>query len=85
MGTKTENNHYAAMSKKQICFQQRAEGAKLIRDKADCLRCEYKDGIIRLDDGSNRHSTSSSDDERNKKVTSGLWCSPYCTIVEIVL
>jgi ABC-type transport system involved in Fe-S cluster assembly fused permease/ATPase subunit len=61
------NGHYAAMWKKQIRAQRAAEQAKVLKDKADRLRRESKDGNIGLDDGSSSHSNSSSDDERNKK------------------
>lgn len=60
------NGHYAAMWKKQIRAQRAAEQAKALKDKADRLRRESKDGSIGLDDGSSSHSASSSDDERNK-------------------
>ncbi|KAF2010607.1 hypothetical protein BU24DRAFT_61629 [Aaosphaeria arxii CBS 175.79] len=63
-----KNGHYAAMWKKQIRAQRAAEQAKILKDKADRLRRESKDGNINLDDGSSSHSNSSSDDERAKKV-----------------
>jgi ABC-type transport system involved in Fe-S cluster assembly fused permease/ATPase subunit len=73
-----KNGHYAAMWKKQIRAQRAAEQAKVLKDKADRLRRESKDGNIRLDDGSSSHSTSSSDDERNKKSKSaGILSSSY--------
>lgn len=62
-----KNGHYAAMWKKQIRAQRAAEQAKVLKDKADRLRRESKDGNINLDDGSSSHSNSSSDDERAKK------------------
>lgn len=62
-----KNGHYAAMWKKQIRAQRAAEQAKLLKDKADRLRRESKDGTLGLDDGSSSHSNSSSDDERMKK------------------
>ncbi|KAJ4363997.1 ATP-binding cassette-type vacuolar membrane transporter Hmt1 [Neocucurbitaria cava] len=65
------NGHYAAMWKKQIRAQRAAEQAKVLKDKADRLRRESKDGTIGLDDGSSSHSASSSDDERAKKLRSG--------------
>lgn len=62
-----KNGHYASMWKKQIRAQRAAEQAKLLKDKADRLRRESKDGTIGLDDGSSSHSNSSSDDENAKK------------------
>ena len=62
-----KNGHYAAMWKKQIRAQRAAEQAKVLKDKADRLRRESKDGNIGLDDESSSHSNSSSDDERMKK------------------
>jgi ABC-type transport system involved in Fe-S cluster assembly fused permease/ATPase subunit len=66
-----KNGHYAAMWKKQIRAQRAAEQAKILKDKADRLRRESKDGDINMDtsDGSSSHSgsTSSSDDERLQK------------------
>lgn len=62
-----KNGHYAAMWKKQIRAQRAAEQAKVLKDKADRLRRESKDGTIALDDESSSHSNSSSDDERMKK------------------
>lgn len=61
------NGQYAAMWKKQIRAQRAAEQAKVLKDKADRLRRESKDG--QLDDGSSSHSSSSSsssDDERTR-------------------
>ncbi|KAF2186780.1 vacuolar ABC heavy metal transporter-like protein [Zopfia rhizophila CBS 207.26] len=66
-----KNGHYAAMWKKQIRAQRAAEQAKLLKDKADRLRRESKDGTIGMDDGSSSHSNSSSDDEKTKKTRSG--------------
>ena len=63
-----KNGHYSAMWKKQIRAQRAAEQAKVLKDKADRLRRESKDGSLGLDDGSSSHSNSSSDDERAKKV-----------------
>ncbi|KAK7178845.1 hypothetical protein DPSP01_000953 [Paraphaeosphaeria sporulosa] len=62
-----KNGHYAAMWKKQIRAQRAAEQAKMLKDKADRLRRESKDGNIGLGDDSSSHSASSSDDERMKK------------------
>ncbi|KAJ4351850.1 ATP-binding cassette-type vacuolar membrane transporter Hmt1 [Didymosphaeria variabile] len=62
-----KNGHYAAMWKKQIRAQRAAEQAKALKDKADRLRRESKDGNIGLGDDSSSHSASSSDDERMKK------------------
>jgi ABC-type multidrug transport system ATPase subunit len=62
-----ENGHYAAMWKKQIRAQRAAEQAQLLKDKADRLRRESKDGNFKMDDESSSHSNSSSDDERIKK------------------
>jgi ABC-type transport system involved in Fe-S cluster assembly fused permease/ATPase subunit len=62
-----KNGHYAAMWKKQIRAQRAAEQAKMLKDKADRLRRESKDGNIGLGDDSSSHSASSSDDERIKK------------------
>ncbi|RAR09324.1 heavy metal tolerance protein precursor [Stemphylium lycopersici] len=59
------NGHYAAMWKKQIRAQRAAEQAQYLKDKADRLRRESKDGSIGLEDGSSSHS--SSDDETAKK------------------
>ncbi|KAH7347047.1 hypothetical protein BKA66DRAFT_432964 [Pyrenochaeta sp. MPI-SDFR-AT-0127] len=70
-GLLDRNGHYAAMWKKQIRAQRAAEQAKVLKDKADRLRRESKDGTIGLDDGSSSHSASSSDDERNKRMRSG--------------
>jgi len=58
-----ENGHYAAMWKKQIRAQRAAEQAQLLKDKADRLRRESKDGNFELND---EHSSSSSDDETIK-------------------
>jgi ABC-type transport system involved in Fe-S cluster assembly fused permease/ATPase subunit len=69
------NGHYAAMWKKQIRAQRAAEQAKVLKDKADRLRRESKDGTLGIDDGSSSHSNSSSDDERNKKMKSGAIAS----------
>ena len=64
--------HYAAMWKKQIRAQRAAEQAKVLKDKADRLRRESKDGNIRMDDASSSHSsTPSSEDERTKKTRNG--------------
>jgi len=63
-----KNGHYAAMWKKQIRAQRAAEQAKMLKDKADRLRRESKDGSLGLDDDSSSHSASSSDDERMKKL-----------------
>ncbi|KAF2274310.1 uncharacterized protein EI97DRAFT_125583 [Westerdykella ornata] len=67
-----KNGHYAAMWKKQIRAQRAAEQAKILKDKADRLRRESKDGTIGSDDGSSSpdSSTSSSDDEQGKKARS---------------
>ncbi|KAF2737678.1 vacuolar ABC heavy metal transporter-like protein [Polyplosphaeria fusca] len=65
------NGHYAAMWKKQIRAQRAAEQAKLLKDKADRLRRESKDGSLGLDDGSSSHSSSSSDDENARKSRNG--------------
>jgi ABC-type transport system involved in Fe-S cluster assembly fused permease/ATPase subunit len=65
-----KNGHYAAMWKKQIRAQRAAEQAQKLKDKADRLRRESKDGTIGIDDDSIRsHSSSSgsSEDERTKK------------------
>lgn len=62
-----KNGHYAAMWKKQIRAQRAAEQAKMLKDKADRLRRESKDGNIGLGDDSSSHSASSSDDERMKR------------------
>lgn len=59
------NGHYAAMWKKQIRAQRAAEQAQYLKDKADRLRRESKDGNIGLEDGSSSHS--SSDDENAKR------------------
>ncbi|KAF2654985.1 hypothetical protein K491DRAFT_599724 [Lophiostoma macrostomum CBS 122681] len=59
--------HYAAMWRKQIRAQRAAEQAKVLKDKADRLRRESKDGNIGLDDASSSHSDPSSEDERAKK------------------
>lgn len=66
-GLLESNGHYAAMWKKQIRAQRAAEQAKMLKDKADRLRRESKDGNIGLGDDSSSHSASSSDDERMKK------------------
>ncbi|KAF2708181.1 hypothetical protein K504DRAFT_382379 [Pleomassaria siparia CBS 279.74] len=58
------NGQYASMWKKQIRAQRAAEQAQLLKDKADRLRRESKDGTINLDDESSNHSAFSSDDER---------------------
>lgn len=71
------NGHYAAMWKKQIRAQRAAEQAKVLKDKADRLRRESKDGHIGIDDGSSSHSASSSDDEKNKKMRSAGISSSY--------
>ena len=62
------NGHYAAMWKKQIRAQRAAEQAQDLKDKADRLRRESKDGTIGFEDGSSSHS--SSDDENAKKIRS---------------
>jgi ABC-type transport system involved in Fe-S cluster assembly fused permease/ATPase subunit len=62
------NGHYAAMWKKQIRAQRAAEQAQYLKDKADRLRRESKDGTIGFEDGSSSHS--SSDDENAKKIRS---------------
>ncbi|KAF2875949.1 hypothetical protein BDV95DRAFT_484973 [Massariosphaeria phaeospora] len=67
--------HYAAMWKKQIRAQRAAEQAKVLKDKADRLRRESKDGNIGLDDASSSHSGSSSDDEKAKKAKNALLAS----------
>jgi ABC-type transport system involved in Fe-S cluster assembly fused permease/ATPase subunit len=66
------NGHYANMWKKQIRAQRAAEQAKFLKDKADRLRRESKDGTMAMgmDDGSSNHSLSSSDDENTKKAKS---------------
>ncbi|KAF1936950.1 heavy metal tolerance protein precursor [Clathrospora elynae] len=71
------NGHYAAMWKKQIRAQRAAEQAKFLKDKADRLRRESKDGTIGLHDGSSSHSCSSSDDERAKKNRAGPTSGSY--------
>lgn len=71
------NGHYAAMWKKQIRAQRAAEQAKVLKDKADRLRRESKDGSISLDDGSSSHSASSSDDERAKNLRSNTTPATY--------
>ncbi|KAF2263572.1 hypothetical protein CC78DRAFT_496482 [Lojkania enalia] len=65
------NGHYAAMWKKQIRAQRAAEQARVLKEKADRLRRESKDGTIGTDDGSSSHSSSSSDDETTKKPSNG--------------
>ncbi|KAI4709935.1 hypothetical protein J4E89_005165 [Alternaria sp. Ai002NY15] len=62
------NGHYAAMWKKQIRAQRAAEQAAYLKDKADRLRRESKDGTIGFEDGGSSHS--SSDDENAKKIRS---------------
>jgi ABC-type transport system involved in Fe-S cluster assembly fused permease/ATPase subunit len=62
-----QNGHYAAMWKKQIRAQRAAEQAQMLKDKADRLRRESKDGNLQMDDESSSHSNSSSDDENTKK------------------
>jgi ABC-type transport system involved in Fe-S cluster assembly fused permease/ATPase subunit len=69
-----KNGHYAAMWKKQIRAQRAAEQAKILKDKADRLRRESKDGDINVDtsDGSSHSgssSSSSSDDEQAQKAS----------------
>lgn len=66
------NGHYAAMWKKQIRAQRAAEQAQYLKDKADRLRRESKDGVIGLEDESSSHSSSSSDDENAKKTRSTI-------------
>ena len=56
------------MWKKQIRAQRAAEQAQYLKDKADRLRRESKDGTIGFEDGSSSHS--SSDDENAKKIRS---------------
>lgn len=64
-----KNGRYAAMWKKQIKAQRAAEQAKILRDKADRLRRESKDG--NMDDASSSRSEESSgttsEDEQAKK------------------
>jgi ABC-type transport system involved in Fe-S cluster assembly fused permease/ATPase subunit len=74
-----KNGHYAAMWKKQIRAQRAYEQAKILKDKADRLRRESKDGELSLDDGSSSHSSSSSnsDDERARKFASERQGSGY--------
>ncbi|KAF2748529.1 hypothetical protein M011DRAFT_493829 [Sporormia fimetaria CBS 119925] len=63
---------YASMWKKQIRAQRAAEQAKILKDKADRLRRESKDGTIVDDASSDRSSSSSaSDEEQSKKGTHG--------------
>jgi ABC-type transport system involved in cytochrome bd biosynthesis fused ATPase/permease subunit len=63
-----KNGQYATMWKKQIRAQRAAEQAKALKDKADRLRRESKDGAsLTTDDGSSSHSSSSSDDEKTRK------------------
>ncbi|KAL6704430.1 ATP-binding cassette-type vacuolar membrane transporter Hmt1 [Coniothyrium glycines] len=71
------NGHYAVMWKKQIRAQRAAEQAKFLKDKADRLRRESKDGNIGLEDGSSSHSNSSSDDEKTKKQQAKMLSSSY--------
>jgi ABC-type multidrug transport system ATPase subunit len=59
-----KNGHYAVMWKKQIRAQRAAEQAQILKDKADRLRRESKDGT--LDDVSSSHSGASSDDDQAK-------------------
>lgn len=63
------NGRYAAMWKKQIKAQRAAEQAKILKDKADRLRRESKDG--NMDDASSSRSEASSgpasEDERAKR------------------
>jgi hypothetical protein len=54
----------------------------VLKDKADRLRRESKDATLGIDDGSSSHSTSSSDDERNKKAKSGPGFSSSFTRAE---
>jgi ABC-type transport system involved in Fe-S cluster assembly fused permease/ATPase subunit len=63
------NGRYANMWGKQIRAQRAAERAKFMKDKADRLRRESKDGTmaVGMDDESSNPSTSSSDDENMKK------------------
>jgi ABC-type transport system involved in Fe-S cluster assembly fused permease/ATPase subunit len=63
-----KNGQYATMWKKQIRAQRAADAAKALKDKADRLRRESRDGSsLTTDDGSSSHSSSSSDDEKTKK------------------
>lgn len=62
------NGQYATMWKKQIRAQRAAEQAKVLKDKADRLRRESKDGVSF---GEEDESHSSSDDERLRLTGSG--------------
>lgn len=63
-----KNGHYATMWKKQIRAQRAAEQAKALKDKAERLRRESRDGTgLSTDDGSSSHSSSSSEDEKTSK------------------
>lgn len=53
---------YAGMWKKQVRAQRAAEEARVLKDKADRLRRESKDGIVTEGEG----SASQSEDEREK-------------------
>jgi ABC-type multidrug transport system fused ATPase/permease subunit len=61
------NGHYAAMWKKQIRAQRAAEQAQYLKDKADRLRRESKDGTIGHEDGSSSHSSSDDENAKIKK------------------
>jgi ABC-type transport system involved in Fe-S cluster assembly fused permease/ATPase subunit len=63
------NGRYANMWEKQIRAQRAAERAKFMKDKAERLGRESKDGTtaVGMDDESSNPSTSSSDDENTKK------------------
>ncbi|EMD88467.1 hypothetical protein COCC4DRAFT_205262 [Bipolaris maydis ATCC 48331] len=63
------NGHYAAMWKKQIRAQRAAEQAQYLKDKADRLRRESKDGSIGLEDGSSSHSSSDDENARRRRST----------------
>jgi len=62
------NGQYATMWKKQIRAQRAAEQAKVLRDKADRLRRESKDGAKGSGESSSSGSSpSTSDDERERR------------------
>lgn len=58
----TKKGKYAGMWKKQVRAQRAAEEARVLKDKADRLRRESKDGIVTEGEG----SASQSEDEREK-------------------
>lgn len=57
-----KKGRYAGMWKKQVRAQRAAEEARVLKDKADRLRRESKDGIVTEGEG----SASQSEDEREK-------------------